>query len=92
MVSGMTYEYDDAAVLCFLENQRQLFPEDVAENESEAEAFLEDCMAVIDDSAQEVLEYFEEQGVDTEEADEESILEASEVFEIGDGRYLIVEG
>ncbi|MEY8524005.1 glyoxalase [bacterium 1XD8-76] len=88
----MTYEYDDAAVLCFLENQRQLFPEDVAENESEAEAFLEDCMAVIADSAQEVLEYFEEQGVDTEEADEESILEASEVFEIGDGRYLIVEG
>ena len=92
MVSGMTYEYDDAAVLCFLENQRQLFPEDVAENESEAEAFLEDCMAVIADSAQEVLEYFEEQGVDTEEADEESILEASEVFEIGDGRYLFVEG
>ena len=92
MVSGMTYEYDDAAVLCFLENQRQLFPEDVAENEIEAEAFLEDCMAVIADSAQEVLEYFEEQGVDTEEADEESILEASEVFEIGDGRYLIVEG
>ena len=92
MVSGMTYEYDDAAVLCFLENQRQLFPEDVAENESEAEAFLEDCMAVIADSAQEVLEYFEEQGVDTEEADEESILEASDVFEIGDGRYLIVEG
>ena len=88
----MTYEYDDAAVLCFLENQRQLFPEDVAENESEAEAFLEDCMAVIADSAQEVLEYVEEQGVDTEEADEESILEASEVFEIGDGRYLIVEG
>ena len=64
----------------------------MAENESEAEAFLEDCMAVIADSAQEVLEYFEEQGVDTEEADEESILEASEVFEIGDGRYLIVEG
>ena len=70
----MTYEYDDAAVLCFLENQRQLFPEDVVENASE------------------VLEYFEEQGLDTEEADQESILEASEVFEIGDGRYLIVEG
>ena len=47
----MTYEYDDAAILCFLENQRQLFPEDVAEYESEAEAFLEDCMAVIADSA-----------------------------------------
>ena len=37
-------------------------------------------------------QYFEEQGIDTEEADAENILEASEVFEIGDGRYLIVEG
>jgi len=27
-----------------------------------------------------------------EGADEEGILEADEVFEIGDGRYLIVEG
>lgn len=92
MVTIMTYEYDDAAILCFLENQGQLFPEDVAENESEAEAFLEDCMAVVAESADEVLEYFEEQGVDTEGADIESILEASEVFDIGDGRYLIVEG
>lgn len=88
----MTYEYDDAAILSFLENQRQLFPEEVAENASEAEAFLEDCMAVIAESAEEVLEYFEEQGIDTEDADLESILEASEVFDLGDGRYLIVEG
>ena len=92
MVKSMTYEYDDAAVLCFLENQRQLFPEDVVENEREAEAFLEECMAVIAESADEVLEYFEEQGIDTEEADAENILEASEVFEIGDGRYLLVAG
>lgn len=88
----MTYEYDDAAILCFLENQRQLFPEEVVKNESAAEAFLEECMAVIAESAEEVLEYFEEEGIDTEGADEESILEASEVFDIGDGRYLIVEG
>ena len=88
----MTYEYDDAAILSFLENQRQLFPEEVAVNESEAEAFLEDCMAVIAESAEEVLEYFEEQGIDTEDADPESILEAAEVFDLKDGRYLIVEG
>ncbi len=50
------------------------------------------CRGVIADSAKEVLEYFEEQGIDMEDADEESILEASEVFDIGDGRYLIVEG
>lgn len=88
----MTYEYDDAAILSFLENQRQLFPEEVAENAGEAEAFLEDCMAVIAESAEEVLEYFEEQGIDTEDADIESILEAAEVFDLKDGRYLIVEG
>lgn len=84
------HEYDDAVLRCFLEKQRRLFPEDVAENMGEAEAFLEDCMAVVVDSAEEVREYFEEEGVDMEDAD--SILEASEVFEIGDGRYLIVEG
>ncbi len=88
----MSYEYDVAVLRCFLENQGQLFPEDVAENESEAEAFLEECMAVVLDSPEEVLEYFEEEGIDVEDADEESILEASEVFDIGDGRYLIVEG
>ena len=88
----MTYEYDEAVLQCFLENQLQLFPEEVAESEEEAEAFLEDCMAVVVDSAQEVLEYFEEEGIDVEEADEESILDEAEVFDVGDGRYLIVEG
>ena len=37
-------------------------------------------------------EYFEEEGIDMDGADGEEILEASEVFDIGDGRYLIVEG
>ena len=79
------HEYDDAVLACFLKNQGRLFPE-------EAEAFLEECMAVVAASVREVLEYFEEAGIDTEGADEESILEADEVFDIGDGRYLIVEG
>ncbi len=47
-------------------------------------------MAVVADSVKEVWEFFEEEGVDTEGADEEGILEADEVFEVGDGRYLIV--
>ncbi|MDD3367282.1 MAG: glyoxalase [Lachnospiraceae bacterium] len=85
-------EYDDAVIACFLKHQGQLFSEKVAENEAEAEEFLEDCMAVVVNSVKEVLEYFEEEGIDVEDADEESILEASEVFEVGDGRYLIVEG
>ncbi|WP_026653200.1 hypothetical protein [Butyrivibrio proteoclasticus] len=83
------HEYDEAVLRCFLENQGQLFPEDVAENMEEAEAFLEDCMAVVVDGVDEVEEYFEESGVDTEGG---NVLDADEVFDIGDGRYLIVEG
>jgi len=69
----------------------QLYPEKVAETYEEAENFLEECMAVVVDSVREVWEFFEEEGVDMEGADEEGILEADEVFEIGDGRYLIIE-
>lgn len=86
------HEYDDLVLRCFLEKQLQLFPEAVAETLGEAEAFLEDCVAVVVNSPKEVWEYFEEEGIDVEEADEDSILEADEVFEVGDGRYLIVEG
>ena len=83
------HDYDEAVLKCFLKNQGQLFPEPVADNEEEAESFLEDCMAVVVNSAKEVMEYFEEVGVDFDEYD--NILEADEVFDIGDGRYLIVE-
>ncbi|MCR5716746.1 MAG: glyoxalase [Lachnospiraceae bacterium] len=88
----MTDEYDEAVLQCFLDNQRQLFSENIAESAEEAEAFLEDCMAVVVDSPAEVLRYFEEEGIDTEGAGEEEILEQAEVFDVGDGRYLIVEG
>ncbi len=86
------HEYDEAVLNCFLENQLQLFPEKVAENPEAAESFLEDCMAVVVDSVEEVIAFFEEEGIDMEGADEDEILEAEEVFDIGDGRYLIVEG
>ena len=75
-----------------MENQLQLFPEKVAGTLEEAEDFLEDCMAVVVDSVEEVIEYFEEEGIDTEGVMDEEILDADEVFDIGDGRYLIVEG
>lgn len=84
------HEYDDAVLQCFIKQQGKLFPEDVASTPEEAEAFLEECMAIVVDSADEVLSYFEEECVDVE--DPENILEADEVFEVGDGRYLIVEG
>ena len=54
------HEYDDAVLECFLENQLQLFPENVAETPEEAEDFLEECMAVVVDSLDEVWDYFDE--------------------------------
>ena len=61
-------------------------------NEEAAEAFLEDCMAVVVESLAEVREYFEENGMDVDGMSEEELEEASEVFALPDGTYLIVEG
>ena len=49
-------------------------------------------MAVVVNSVDEVIEFFEDEGIDMEGAMDDEILEADEVFDIGDGRYLIVEG
>ena len=84
--------YSEECLKTFLKNQGQLFDEPVAENLEEAEAFLEDCMAVVVDSLKEVREYFEEEGVDVDGMAPEELEEASEVFAIPDGTYLIVEG
>ena len=88
----MTYEFDDEVLNAFLEKQLQLFPETVAETPEEAEEFLEECMAVVCRNLKEVRNYFEEAGTDIAGVDDEGLLEENEVFEIGDGRYLIVEG
>ena len=80
------YEYDEDCLKVFLKNQSQLFDEPVAE------AFLEDCMAVIVDSLAEVREYFEENGADVEGMSDEELEEASEVFALPGGQYLVVEG
>ena len=48
-------------------------------------------MAVVVDSIDEVWEYFDEEGMDLEGQNKEDIAMAPEVFEVGDGRYLIVE-
>lgn len=85
-------EFDQAVLKCFLEQQLNLFPEKVARTEEEAEDFLVECMAVVVNSLNEVWEYFEEEGVDLEGMQKEDILDAEEVFDVGDGRYLIVEG
>lgn len=84
-------EYDDEVLECFLEKQSQLFPRTVAETMDEAEDFLEECMAVVVDSVEEVIAYFEDEGIDMEGAMDDEILDADEVFEVGDGRFLIVQ-
>ena len=86
------YEYDEECLKVFLEKQLQLFDEPVAETLEEAEAFLEDCMAVVVDSLDEVRDYFEENGADIAEMTDDDLEEASEVFPVSDGRYLVVEG
>ena len=84
--------YDELCLKVFLKKQGQLFDEPVAESMEEAEAFLEDCMAVVVDSLDEVREFFEEEGMDASGMSDEELEEAAEVFAIPDGRYLIVEG
>ena len=85
-------EYSEECLLTFLEKQSQLFDEPVAETQEEAEAFLEDCMAVVVDSLGEVREYFEENGIDVDSMSEEELEDASAVFALPNGQYLIVEG
>ncbi len=86
------YEYDEDCLKTFIRKQGQLFDEPVAETLEEAEAFLEDCMAAVVDSIGEVKEFLKEEGVDVEGMSAEELEEASEVFALSDGRYLIVEG
>lgn len=84
--------FTEECINTFLENQEQLFPQAVAESYEVAEAFLEDCMAQVVDSIEEVREYLEESGTDVEGMSDEELEDASEVFALPDGKYLIVEG
>ena len=85
-------EFDEECLNVFLENQSQLFEEAVAETLEDAEAFLEDCMAVEVKNLKEVRKYLDEAGADVSGMSDEELEEAAEVFPIPDGRYLIVEG
>ena len=85
------YEYEKEILETFLKLQGQLFDKPVAETLEEADEFLGDCMATVVESAKEVREYFEESGADVDGMSMEELLDASEVFALSDGRYLIVE-
>ena len=84
-------EYDEVCLNYFLEHQSQLFDENVADSLEEAEAFLEDCMAVICDIIKEVKQFLDESGADVSGMSNHEIEEAEEVFSLPDGRYLVVE-
>lgn len=84
--------FDKMTLNFFLENQERLFDEEVATTPQEAEEFLEEVMAQVVDNFEEVREYFEEMGSDIDGMTDEDIEDASEVFKLPDGRYLIVEG
>ena len=49
-------------------------------------------MAAVVDSLGEVREYLEDMGADVDGMSDEELEEASEVFALPDGKYLIVEG
>ena len=82
--------YDDECVTYFLEHQEQLLPERIAETKEEAEEFLEDCMAIVVKNIKEVRKYLEDQ-MDITGMSNQELLEASEVFALPSGRFLIVE-
>ena len=82
-------KFDKKVLDCFLKDQLQLFPEEVASTPEEADEFLEEMFAVVVKGKRGVRRYFEGTGVDISDG---NILEASEVFDVGDGRFLIVEG
>ena len=86
------YEYDEEVLSTFLENQTQLFSEEVADSPETAEEFLEDCMAVVCKNLKEVRDYFDEAGTDIAGMSDDELLEQSEVFSLPSGRFLIVEG
>ena len=82
--------FDEDVVNYFLENQGQLFDEEVASTPDEAQDFLEDTMSAVVDNIEEVIEYFDEMGIDTDGMSEDEVEQQSEVFHLPDGRYLVV--
>ena len=84
-------EYDEIVLKTFLKMQSRLFDEEVASTLEDAEVFLEDCMAVVCKNIKEVREYFEEVGADISQMSNQELEDASEVFPLPDGRYLVVE-
>lgn len=83
------YELECASV--FLKEQCKLFKQPVVSTIDEAIEFLEDSFACVFSTPEEIREYWDENGMDTEGMTDTDIIEALEVFELPDGRYLVIE-
>lgn len=83
--------YDKKVIKTFLDNQTRLFDEPVAENEREAQEFLEEVCAQVCGDRDELVEILDDE-MDISELSDEEIIEIEEVFAIDDGRYLVVWG
>lgn len=75
----------------FLEEQGKLFPKPVAETIEEAVEFLESCFSQELETIEEVRDYLDELGMDTDGLSDEDLEEAAEVFQLPDGTYFVVE-
>ena len=83
--------FDEEVLQAFLAQQGKLFDEPVAETPEAADAFLEEVCAVVCADAEETAALLEEE-MDVSGLSMEELLELEEVFPVGDGRYLVVEG
>jgi soluble P-type ATPase len=84
-------KYSDECARVFLKEQGKLFDEPVAETIEEAKEFLEDCFAQVFDNIGEVREFLEEEGMDVDGVSDDELKEELEVFELPDGKFLVVE-
>lgn len=84
-------EFDNLVLDVFIEKQLKLYPQKVAESREEANEFLIDCGAFVASDLNDLWRYFEEEGLDTDGLTRKDIATADEVFDIGDGRFLVVE-
>ncbi|WP_099468026.1 glyoxalase [Konateibacter massiliensis] len=85
------YQFDEECLTTFLKVQDKIYKEKVAETLEEADEFLEECMAVVLGSPKEIMEYWDELGLDIQGMSLQDIEDSIEVIKLPSGRYLVVE-
>lgn len=83
-------EFDNEVLDYFLENQQQLFPEEVASTREEADEFLQDCFATICNNKKELRDYLDDIADITGMSDDE-IVDCEEVFKLPSGKFLVLD-